>query len=875
MSRSAKSPSALSTLSFALTGELMGEVYVYPLPEEFSKAWARLPKPRSLDAQRPTASLATAARAVTGRRLVFTDPERPPLTGPWTRRALIVTSEPLDFTVWRRLVREWEGRLTGWEGQDTLSQYLLDEAGGPYPLQEVLHRDREGRITGPNWAFRVASWRLAQLLRREPWEVDALAEPLALVLESEGDLLTWAQPMEREASWIDAATGERRRRVGHAMDRIHIDVDPAPGGRTLVAHLEARTARIATGWYGVKNAHVCHPANPDIVLKAPVHLRWTKDEHGQWTLKSAQYKGATAQIVEACGIAPLPDPFAVDFDKPGPVRGIHTTAVHPIGKGAGSRLMRRLEEHASRMLDATPLTYTGSGVRVPRLSPEPSPVVAPDKILPAVVAAGFQALRIVALYETGAWKERVLAQLARDFAQPDVEALKDGHTIVLAPGLQLMTVRVPELVRHGPHNRAPVLNGLSMLRPCDPGELVAALVETSLPARGEADAKAALKPLFADRDIPSQFLTMASLGDLYQPNLAEKIARSRAAKNGQEPPPVTRKEDAAAQIATGGLLTDCGVIDDRLAAAACHPLARDTALDRRAWLVGLWTRLHRFPRIRGRATASPVLAVTLVALKASHHQDERYWPALMYSGQRWLPLAYGRTRHHAGPIGLPGHHLRDETGGPARVRDHVEQALAQLPGDLGVVVFTEQHRDLWPGLANPTLGDGLLPGLTLAARGRDVAVVRVTHGSRTPRPTHRAGGSSKRPGDADKAAMPEKILYVSDHGGVNSWLFAAETRQHKGGQRTGTDYTRRTLPETSQSKLGTDFHAITRTEYTIARAGAWQEERLVGLAARLSQQSASWSGRTLLPLPLHLARNADEKHPQYVAAAEDEEIEQS
>ncbi|MFF4693433.1 hypothetical protein [Streptomyces sp. NPDC001307] len=28
---------------------------------------------------------------------------------------------------------------------------------------------------------------------------------------------------------------------------------------------------------------------------------------------------------------------------------------------------------------------------------------------------------------------------------------------------------------------------------------------------------------------------------------------------------------------------------------------------------------------------------------------------------------------------------------------------------------------------------------------------------------------------------------------------------------TGTDYTRRTLPETSQSKLGTDFHVITRT----------------------------------------------------------------
>ncbi|MGW4935143.1 RNaseH domain-containing protein [Streptomyces sp. NPDC004166] len=127
------------------------------------------------------------------------------------------------------------------------------------------------------------------------------------------------------------------------------------------------------------------------------------------------------------------------------------------------------------------------------------------------------------------------------------------------------------------------------------------------------------------------------------------------------------------------------------------------------------------------------------------------------------------------------------------------------------------------------------------------------------------------PSTASKSAR--LALYVSDHGGVRSWLFAAETRQHKGGQRTGTDYTRRTLPGASQSKLGSDFHAITRTEYTVARAGTWQEERFVGLAARLSQQSARWNGRTLLPQPLHLARNADEKHSQYVSTGEEDGLE--
>lgn len=866
--------SRLNTLSFVLTGPLMGEVYVYRLPAQFSAAWSRLPRPRTADAQRPTASLATAARAVTGRRLVFTDPERPAPAGPWKDRALIITSEAIDFGMWRHLVREWEGRLPGHEGRDTLSELLEPEAGGPYPLAEVLHRDDSGRITGPGWAFRVAGWHVAELLGSRALKIGALAEPLQLTLDSEGDLLTWDQPLERELVWTDEQTGERRRRVGYAMDRIHIEVEPAPGGKVLVAHLEARVARIATSWFGVKNIHLRHPADAEVVLKAPVLQRRGKDEHGQWRTTALAYKGSTAQIVEACGITPLPDLADVDFDKPGQVRAIHTTARHPIGKGAGSRLMRSLEEHATLALNASSLSYQGSGIRIPKVSPEPPPVVPADNLAPAMVAAGYQRLRVVALYDDPHWKRRVLGQLARDFGRPDLEELEDGTVVPVVPGMLMVTVRVPEIVRHGPHQRLPILNGLPWLRPpADPTEVTALLIETTIPGKDEVDAKKVLKPMLAQRGMPSQFLTMASASDPMRLSIADKIAAARARTAGREPDPVAPKDDPAAQNAIAGLLTDCGIIDDRLATAACHPLARDTALDRDAWLVGVWTRLHRYPTVRGRTPNPPRLAITLVAFKASARPQAAYWPTLMYTGGRWQPLTAARTAHHAGPIGHAGHHLLDGAGGPARARDYVEQALAQLDNDRSVVVFTELQQTLWPGLANHTLGDGLLPGQSLAAAGRDIAVVRVTHGSRTPRPTHRTGGSTRSPKDEDKAAMPEKILYSSDHGGVTSWLFAAETRQHKGGQRTGTDYTRRTLPENATARLGADFHAITRAEYTVAHAGTWDEQKLVGLAARLSQQSAGWNGRTLLPLPLHLARNADEKHPQYVNPEEDDDQE--
>ncbi|MFE0630627.1 RNaseH domain-containing protein [Streptomyces sp. NPDC058864] len=142
-------------------------------------------------------------------------------------------------------------------------------------------------------------------------------------------------------------------------------------------------------------------------------------------------------------------------------------------------------------------------------------------------------------------------------------------------------------------------------------------------------------------------------------------------------------------------------------------------------------------------------------------------------------------------------------------------------------------------MANPTLGDDLLPGLTLPARGRAIAVVRFTHDIRTPRPTHHAGGSNRQPTDTNKTAMPERVLYVSDHGGIASWPSAAETPQHKRGQRTGTDYTRRTLPEPSQSKLATDIHAITRTDHTVARADTRHRAARTALAggAGVARQS--------------------------------------
>ncbi|MGW0702263.1 RNAseH domain-containing protein [Streptomyces sp. NPDC002867] len=490
------------------------------------------------------------------------------------------------------------------------------------------------------------------------------------------------------------------------------------------------------------------------------------------------------------------------------------------------------------------------------------------KVARAMENADLDTLRTVVLYKSVEWRRRVMGQLARDYALPTLADLPDEQPVVLAPGYELLAVRLPELVRHGSHDRSLILNTLPWFKPGAWRALVTALCETRFLTdqekdTGVTDAKHALKVLFAERGTPSQFITMDSdPGDPYRLNMRDQIERAKARKAGLPEPPVAYKDDNAVQIALGSLQSDSGIIDNRLAATAFHRNAKDTALDREAVAVSLWTRYHRFEERPSRPRKPAVLAVTLVAMRITPGEDE-YWPTRMYTDQGWRPLAQARALHHAGPIGKRGHHLREDQAGPTSVRAYVDQALASLGPRYPIIVFTEQRERIWPGLCNDKLGDVCVPGQGLIAQGWDLAVVRVGNGQGTPQPSRRTGGGGKLPANPLQPVMPEKILYRHDHEGVVSWLFAGQSRQHAGGQRTGTQYTRRTLPGGQLAQMSSPFHAMTRTEYVVAHRGGWREEQLLGLAARVSEQAAMWDGRTNLPAPLHLAKSADEKHPGF------------
>jgi RNaseH domain of pPIWI_RE len=61
--------------------------------------------------------------------------------------------------------------------------------------------------------------------------------------------------------------------------------------------------------------------------------------------------------------------------------------------------------------------------------------------------------------------------------------------------------------------------------------------------------------------------------------------------------------------------------------------------------------------------------------------------------------------------------------------------------------------------------------------------------------------------------------------------------------------------------MARDWHALTAIEIAVAQPRSWHPDDLAALTARLCHQAASWDDRTLLPVPLHLARASDQDHP--------------
>ncbi|HEU5026849.1 MAG TPA: RNaseH domain-containing protein [Spirillospora sp.] len=815
----------LQTSAFRLPADLLGHLWVYPLPDRFQEALADLGTRwrKSNDrARAPHASLANALTAVTGRPVAVL-----PRTRMKAGDVLLVTTEPIPTAVLGMAVREWE-RLCRGSDRNVLAPMLADTAPVRTPLAGAVRRPAPGRVSAEPWIYRVLAWIMAERLSTAPVPFDGRKVPFRL--DSRGGLI----------AWDDLVLKERRgKRPARAMLRITPHIKTMPGCGDLVCVLDVGVVRLRESLYGVRNVWIDHGRahGGSALLRLPVGRYKGDDVLGDFS----------ADIVTACGLDALPWGPEVLREHPDRVRASRAAnAEHPIGPGAGPRTYLRLIEHAAEVFDAEPVTYrpftaprqTGRPAKVTVRAKADGERLGPGALDRAVEASGYERLRIVHLTGTPAERKRIRDELNR---------YRDAGTPELTPELgvvQPLTGRadaaghdVADMINGGTVDSAALLAQAPTLN-ADRGTLVLALVETAYQGEEiEDDPKPRLRRALAKLGVASQFLA------------------ERDPQDG---------EDHPAGAAVRDLMRVGGFTDERLVkATALEPYP----LNRPAWLVGAHIRRQN---ANGRG-ARPRLVTVLVAVRA-HTVADRPWEVRLYvPGRGWLPHAQGVAAIHAGPLGTE---IRSEQDSFAGLRDLVDQALGTLPGGgrdaIVVMVDAEASRRAWPGLGDQRLGEGALPGDGLDD-ARDITVVRVcSNETEMPRPVHRSVGGV-RPRDPNAPATPGSALYVHEgDDGTRSWILGRTSRTYGASAdgRCGAAFTRLTLPVEKKHLQGKPWHSFTGTEFVIAREGLFPAEAAATLTARLCAQPLSWDDRTRWPVPLHLARIVDTDHPAYRTEAD-------
>jgi hypothetical protein len=827
---------SLHTLDYRIDIAELGDLTLYPLTAEFATAWDRFATAVRRRAQRdditPSYSyLATALTAVTGQPVrLFPSYALARQQSDRGIAALLVTTGAIQPAILTTATQAFERMSVGDDRANTLAPFLADVIPAIEPLAKYIGYE-EGIIRAPGWVYEVARWSLAARIVRHPLLIDGHL-PIRFRPDTDGNLLAWDHPIAR--TW---STGPC-----HAMIYVSTAVVTLPGAAGLYLRLDAHVARQPLTWWGVRNAWIdTHPGNQDKpVLHLPVRPAWPAKGRDH-----PQYGAFAAGIVQECQLNPIP---ALPDEAPrnrGPVRLIGKPRKHPVGKGPGARLMFQLQGHALEQLGLPDLAYHRTKITMAAAG---TGILPASKIDDAITAAPDERsriarLRIVCFYDSQLTRHRMADALGHYSATgPGVLAgAADDQPVSLTNRLSILFHRDPGLLAHGQHTRN--LGGLACLTPPKDGAVIA-LAETIWEPGStiEDDAKPLLRAAFGKQGVVSQFLNAS-----YTP------AKPRRAKDGT----VTQPHDHAAEAAVRDLLRQAGLTDNRLATATAgtrltYPLTRA------ATLVGVHIRQHT-PRRRNGRNDPNRLVVQLVAIHAT--PDDAPWAVQMHDdAEGWISYREANARYYATDIGN-ANFGRSRDRAPF-VREYVDQALAALPKTKPLVVFVDTGacRGIWSGLNHVSFGHATLPGS--ASNHPDLAVVRCASGENVPRPTHRSHGPKVL--DGHKPDLPRTSLYEHDEGGVRSWLLAQPSRVHRSaqvGSRAGTDYTRWTLPDTREAWMARDWHALTSIEIAVAQPGSWQPDELAALTARLCHQAASWDDRTLLPVPLHLAKASDQDHP--------------
>jgi len=451
-------------------------------------------------------------------------------------------------------------------------------------------------------------------------------------------------------------------------------------------------------------------------------------------------------------------------------------------------------------------------------------------------------LRLVCLYATAETRQRVTAAFAELLGGESADDLRfpadgkvktvDGIEVVFrsppgAVGVLTRPGRAEDIRRwtlEALHSDLSAVDGV-----------VAAMIETAAIEPGDqgesADPKHVIRRALAERGIVTQFISCDS-------------APAVAVIPGEE------SKDHAAQSASWDLLRSAGLF------SADFPIPQ-SGVGLGTWLVGAYVVKPHNDKPSAHAkkeapngTSDGGFLVNLVAVEAGTRT------ALGFAPRRgWVPLGEATAAF----LSVDDKYTKDKA---KNLIDTAVQQLLVRYHNRNAVVFLDAAgcARFWNGLADK--GERELPAFI---NGDRCAVVRVrTEPRHVPRPAGTGswpatGTSPKRPGETNALVR----IAREDWPGAQFYVSTPRVMNAIGAHRNGTRYT------VSGRDLGSDWHALNMTEFSVRHAGPFVADDLYELSALLCRQAPTWEGTLNWPSPLHLARAVVKDHPGgYLADSE-------
>jgi RNaseH domain of pPIWI_RE/pPIWI_RE module N-terminal domain len=871
----------LELAALPFTRDLLGTACIYQLPPPAQRAWhdllTRYRQHTGSDGNLPYAALAAALRAA-GRTQVSLGPSsknQPP--------RFLASHQQLNTADLHDSFAIFEQAILGVPADQirfSHASQLADQIAGINP--DTVPLSQHVRLCGrqpdaPGWVYEIATWQAASQLAGVAFDLDGLA--IRFRVDTDGDLLVWDNHLLWSRSW----GGEHPDR--YAALRLKLRMKTLPHLRLPILLLDPTVFWLANRLSNSRHAWLAQqdPAAPLLVLGIGGRPRGIEPATALALTILAKLRGEQPILPQNTDLSGPPARLRAVI--PRPVR-------FPIGRGVGMHTLRALTSHAAATLGTEPVT----GIQVPghRFKARPkrqlgrdTELLDPQTLPETIAASGCQSLRIVVLYAAPYTRRRVQSLLAYHFDRLDLAsaAISDDQETHLVPGAVTVVFRnATELLAHGPHSQRNALAGaIGHLAPV-PGVRILALCETdydqnareeqrrkarsdpSLPDPDAIDAKHPVNLLLARRGAPAQFLAATPAG--HDGDGTELITTQALTE--------TVRKDHAGHAALGDLLRSGGIVHSRIGEALAygrHGLTSPHAF------VGLHLREQK--AVKGKRHLIYTLAALIPVIGTSQWQMLAYgWHPHPVTGKTgWLAYAEADVAFRA-------HELSEGTRATAydaRLPRVIDQALLQLKAQLGgapyvLLVSGESCRTIWPGLANKHLDRVLGPDGTIEDKTplpgphdfRPAAIVRITPGTDDiPRPVR---GVHVSPNQADPGddAEPGNVVKTTnalyelklDHVEGRTWILATVPRQFSGQgrqSRLGSDISRW---QATPSQQEANWYAHTATEILVVGAASNSINYAVA-TARLCDHTIAWDSRTRYPVPLHLARQMDEDHPEY------------